>query len=39
MTWKGRVNRIAFVLLIVGALAMASGANWADDFLCWLSFA
>jgi len=28
MTWKFKVQRVAFALLIVAALAMASGANW-----------
>jgi hypothetical protein len=28
MTWKFKAQRVAFGLLIVGALAMASGANW-----------
>jgi hypothetical protein len=30
MTWKSRVQRGAFALMLVGALAMASGANWFD---------
>jgi hypothetical protein len=28
MTWKFKVQRIAFALAIVAMLAMASGANW-----------
>ena len=32
MTWKYKAQRVAFGLLIVGALAMASGANWFDLF-------
>lgn len=32
MTWKFKAQRIAFALLIVAALAMASGANWFDLF-------
>jgi hypothetical protein len=30
MTWKFKAQRVAFALLIVAALAMASGANWLD---------
>ena len=32
MTWKFKAQRVAFALLIVAALAMASGANWFDLF-------
>ena len=32
MTWKFKAQRVAFALLIVAALAMASGANWFDFF-------
>jgi hypothetical protein len=32
MTWKFKPQRVAFALLIVAALAMASGANWFDLF-------
>jgi hypothetical protein len=32
MTWKFKEQRVAFALLIVAALAMASGANWFDLF-------
>jgi hypothetical protein len=28
MTWKFKAQRVAFALLIVAALAIASGANW-----------
>jgi hypothetical protein len=35
MTWKFKVQRVAFALLVVGALAMASGANW-FNFNDWL---
>jgi hypothetical protein len=28
MTWKFKVQRVAFALVIVAGLAMASGANW-----------
>jgi hypothetical protein len=30
MTWRVKVERVAFALLVVGALAMASGANFFD---------
>ncbi|MEA2643350.1 MAG: hypothetical protein QOG08_376 [Chloroflexota bacterium] len=30
MTWKFKAQRVAFALLVVGAMAMASGANWFD---------
>jgi hypothetical protein len=34
MTWeKGR--RVAFAVLMVGALGIASGANWLDYFANW----
>jgi hypothetical protein len=34
MTWeKGR--RVAFATMMVGALAIASGANWFDYFANW----
>jgi hypothetical protein len=37
MTWKFKVQRAAFALAIVAALAMASGANWYTfDFFSWL---
>jgi len=32
MTWKFKAQRVAFALVIVAALAMASGANWFDLF-------
>jgi hypothetical protein len=36
MTWKFKVQRVAFALLVVGALAMASGANWFNfGFFGW----
>jgi hypothetical protein len=30
MTWKFKAQRVAFALLVVAAVAMASGANWFD---------
>jgi hypothetical protein len=36
MTWKFKAQKVAFALLVVGALAMASGANWFNDlFFGW----
>jgi hypothetical protein len=32
MTWGIKVQRLAFTLMVIGAIALASGANWADDF-------
>ncbi len=32
MTWKVKVWRVALTLGLVAALAMASGANWVDDW-------
>jgi hypothetical protein len=28
MTWKFKAQRVAFAIVIVAALAMATGANW-----------
>ena len=36
MTWKLKLGRVGFVLLVVSALALTSGAAWAEglaDFL------
>ena len=33
MTWKLKVARVAFVLVIAGALAMALAANFYDGLL------
>ena len=35
MTWKFKAQRVAFALVVVAALAMASGANW---FECLFNF-
>ncbi len=35
MTWKFKAQRVAFALVIVGALAMASGAAWWEWFGLW----
>ncbi len=32
MTWKFKVLKGAFALMIVAGLAMAAGANYFDDF-------
>jgi hypothetical protein len=36
MTWKVKVARVAFAMAIVSGLAMASGADWVQDFFRWL---
>ncbi len=36
MTWQLKVQRVAFAMVVVGALAMASGANYLDYFYNWL---
>ena len=30
MTWSIKIQRAAFAMVVVGALALASGANWYD---------
>jgi hypothetical protein len=30
MTWTVKARRVAFALMIVGTLAMASGADWME---------
>ena len=35
MTWKFKVQRVAFALAIVAMLAMATGANYFDCFYFW----
>jgi hypothetical protein len=37
MTWGIKVQRVTFALAVVAALALASGANWAD-VLSWFGF-
>jgi hypothetical protein len=37
MTWL-KVQRVVFAMVVVGALAMASGANWIDALLNWLAW-
>lgn len=32
MTWKIKIQRVTFVVVVVGALAMASGASWWELF-------
>jgi hypothetical protein len=36
MTWVIKVQRVAFAVFVVSALAMASGANWVDWLWYWL---
>ena len=37
MTWNSKIVRIAFVVGVLGALALAAGANFMDysDFWLW----
>lgn len=30
MTWGFKLRRVAFVLMLLGVLALASGVNWVD---------
>ncbi len=36
MTWRIKVLRVVFTVAVVGALAMASGANYLDYFWDYL---
>lgn len=36
MTWTSKVVRVALAIGVVGALALASGANWVDQYLWWI---
>jgi hypothetical protein len=38
MTWRVRVQRVVLVVAVLGALAMASGADYVDGFCRWFSF-
>jgi len=35
MTWGIKVQRMGFAFVVIGSLALASGANWIDP-LDWL---
>jgi hypothetical protein len=35
MTWKFKVQKVAFAVAMVAALAIASGANWFTDLSSW----
>jgi hypothetical protein len=37
MTWGVKFQRVAFSLMVLGLLALASGANWLDA-ACWLDW-
>jgi hypothetical protein len=37
MTWGVKVQRVAFSLMVLGLLALASGANWLDA-CAWLDW-
>lgn len=36
MTWKLKLGRAGFALLVVSALALTSGAAWSEGFIDWL---
>ena len=36
MTWKIKFQRVTFAVVVVGALAMASGADWVDRWCRFL---
>jgi len=36
MTWRIKVARVAFALLIVAGLSMAAGADWVFYLFSWL---
>jgi hypothetical protein len=36
MTWRIKVARVAFALLIVAGLSMAAGADWIFALWAWL---
>jgi hypothetical protein len=36
MTWRIKVQGVAFALGVVGALAVSSGANWVEWIFRWL---
>ena len=36
MTWKFKAQRVAFALLVVGALAVASGADWVEQLAAFV---
>jgi hypothetical protein len=35
MTWGIKVRRVAFALIVTGAIALASGANWVEWLDNW----
>lgn len=36
MTWKFKAQRVAFALVIVGTLAVASGASWFENLTAFV---
>jgi hypothetical protein len=36
MTWSTKVVRVALAIGVAGAVALASGANYVDQWLWWL---
>lgn len=35
MTWRQKVQGVAFAVLVLGALAMSAGAGWVDALGSW----
>ncbi len=35
MTWRYKVQGVVLTLVVLGALALASGAQWADAWSLW----
>jgi len=36
MTWKLKAAKVAIAVGVVGALALASGADWIESLYAWL---
>jgi len=36
MTWRQKVQGVAFAVLVLGALAMSAGAGWLDAAATWV---
>jgi hypothetical protein len=36
MTWEAKAKKVGFVVFMVSALALASGANFVDQLWAWL---
>jgi hypothetical protein len=35
MTWRFKVQGVVITLLVLGALALAAGANWVESYSYW----